>query len=195
MMETFERINRDYFKEDERSIVEKNKEFSKALEKLSKRPKAEFFEEMYGTTSTFGVTQVVDHERLAGFIDEIIKEHDWYVKNQHFDVALAMTGYIVGYSLFYWAIPRPDKELLHLYYQIIESDFFDELGYDSDYYDKEKFNKYAIRKAINEIIKSNKKQFDILIADTTLLNYTTKHDFARSFLMMIHEMQVEAAPI
>jgi phage antirepressor YoqD-like protein len=195
MTETFERINRDYFKEDDRSIVEKNREFSKALEKLADRPKAEFFEEMYGTTSTFGVTQVVAHERLAGFIDEVIKEHDWYVRNKHFDVALAMTGYIVGYSLFYWAVPRPNKELLHLYYEIIESDFFDELGYDFDYYDKDKFNKYAIRKAINEIIKSNKKQFDVLIIDITLLDYTTKHDFARSFLMMIHEMEVEAVPI
>lgn len=191
MMETFERINRDYFMQDERSIVEKNRGFRKTLEKLQKRPKEAFFEEMYGTLSTFGVTQVIAHDRLKGFIDEVIKEHDWYVRNKHYDVALAMTGYIVGYSLFYWAVPRPDRELLHLYYQIIESDFFDSLGYDIDFYNDEKFNKYAIRREINEIIKSNKKQFDILVVDSYLLDYSNKHDFARSFLMMIHEMEVE----
>ncbi len=191
MMEAFERINRDYFAQDERSIVEKNREFRKELEKIDERTKEECFSEMYGTLSTFGVTQVVDHERLAGFIDEVIKEHDWYVKNKHYEIALAMTGYIVGYSLFYWAVPRPHRELLHLYYEIIESDFFDAVGYDVDYYQNDKFNKSAIKKEINEIIKSNKNQFESLWCDPSMLDFSNKYEFARSFLMMIHEMYVD----
>jgi len=74
MMEVFEKINRDYFAQDTRSIAQKNNEFRKELEKVNQLDKEACFNEMYGTLSTFGVTQTVDHERLAGFIDEVIKE-------------------------------------------------------------------------------------------------------------------------
>ncbi len=190
MMELFERMNRDYFQEDGKSIIEKNNIFKKELINLVARPKQKFFAEMYGTLSTFGLTQVVNHEKFRGFVDEVIKEYDWYAKNKHYDVAMAITGYIVGYCLFYWAVPRPDRELLHLYYEIIESDYFKSLGFDHDFMENDKFNKSTIKKEIQQIIKSNKNKYEGLVADTTLLVYDSKHEFARSFLTMMKEMDV-----
>jgi hypothetical protein len=192
MMETFERINRTYFKQDERSVFEKNLRFYKELETLIARPKEEFFKEIYTTTSTFGMTQVVDHARLSAFIDEVIKECDWYTKNKHENIVLAITGYIVGYSLFYWAVPRPDKELLHLYYEIIEADYFRSLGFPIEYFHENgKFNRSAIKVEVNKIIKSNRRKFPTLSIDTTLLVYGSTAEFAKSFLQMIKEMEIE----
>ncbi len=190
MMELFERINRDYFQENGKSIADKNATFCKQIKELGERSKTKFSAEMYGTLSTFGLTQVVNHEKFTGFIDEVIKEYDWYARNKHYEVALAISGYIVGYSLFYWAVPRPDRELLHLYYEILESEYFNKLGFEHEFYQDDKFNKSAIKKEISNIIKSNKNKYEGLNADTTLLVYDSKHEFARSFLIMMKGMDV-----
>ncbi len=191
MMELFERLNRDYFQEDGKSVIEKNNAFKKELENLIQRPSSKFSLEMYDTLSTFGLTQVVNHEKFTGFIGEVLKEYDWYAKNKHLDVAMAIPGYIVGYGLFYWAVPQPDRELLHLYYEIMESDYFASLGFKHDFLDeKGRFNKSAIKKEIQYIIKRNKKRYEGLSADTSLLDFDNHHEFARSFLLMMKDMDV-----
>lgn len=195
MMESIERINREYFLNNQRSVVEKNKTFLLELEELQKRSKTDFFKELYSTKSTFGVTQVVNHERLSTFIEEVIKEHDWYLKNGHDVIALAMTGYIVGYSLFYWALPKPCKMLFHLYYEIIEHEYFATLGFEYEYWKNKELNKSAIKRKIAEIIKTNKEQFYDLSADTSLLEYENIYDFSRSFLEMVQEMEIDPKPL
>ncbi len=190
MMETFEIINRDYFIQDDRSVFEKNRDFIKRIQHLKDRSKEDSYKEMYSTLCTFGVTKVVDHDRLAGFIDEIIKESDWYLKNKHYEIVLSLMNYVVGFVLFSWAVPRPDRELLHLYYEIIENQYFKDLNFTFNYYNEEenKFDKSAIKKEINDIIKSNKQKFKGLSVDTTLLVFNSKHEFAISFLEMIKKM-------
>ena len=39
--------------------------------------------------------------------------------------AMAIPGYIVGYCLFNYAIPKPDKDFFFLYYQIMYGTFFE----------------------------------------------------------------------
>ncbi len=195
MMEVFERLNRRYFLEDGRPTISKNNEIKREFQKLVERTDEEIRKELYETTSTFGNTQVVDHARLGGFINEVIREYDWYMRNDHPEVARSILGYIVGYALFHWAMPIPERELLHLYYEITEPDYFADLGFEREFYKDEsgKLDKSAIRSEINSIVRSNRKKFPKLNADTGSLIYTDKDEFCRSFLLMIQEMDLTPA--
>ena len=187
MMETLERIHRLYFSKDSRSTAHKNQLLCKQLQELIDRPKTDFFKEMYLTTSTFGITTPVNHDRIVGFIDGELGHMDWYEENNHPAIALAVPGYIVGYCMFNYAVPRPDRDLFHLYYQIMEPEYFRKLGFTPQYYHPEsgKFEKRAIVRAIERIAAENRDRFYKMKPATRSLRYESPTSFAKSFLMMV----------
>ena len=195
MMETLERIHRVYFSKDGKSTVQKNQILCKDLKKLLKRPKEDFFKELYRVKSTFGITTPVNHDRVVSFIDGELSNMDWYKENKHDKVAISVPGYIVGYCLFNYAIPKPDRDLFHLYFQIIEADLFKTLGFTTDFYNSEenKFNKKQIKRAIDNIIDENKQKYTKLNPAINSLKYTNKVEFAKSFLLMVRNLDMTKA--
>ncbi|MEM6966772.1 MAG: hypothetical protein AAF573_18555 [Bacteroidota bacterium] len=192
MMETLERIHRIYFTTDGKNTAQKNVAIRKELKKLLTRPKEDYFKEMYLTKSTFGITKPVNHDRVVGFIDGELHNMDWYNEHNYHPIAIAVPGYIVGYCMFNFAIPRPDRELFHLYYQIVEATYFKDLGYTLNYYDAEKntFDKKAIRRAIKDIKENNKDLYGRMNPDRSLLKYDSITDFAKSFLLMVRNLDL-----
>ena len=192
MMETLERIHRIYFTTDKKNPAQKNVTIRKELRKLLGRTKEEYFLEMYLTKSTFGITKPVNHDRIVGFIDGELHNMDWYNEHNYHSIAIGIPGYIVGYCMFNFAAPHPDRELFHLYYQIVETDYFKDLGYTLNYYDSEKntFDKKAIKRAINDIKDNNEELYGRMNPDKSLLKFDTLTNFAKSFLIMVRNLDL-----
>ncbi len=189
MMETLEKIHRDYFgASEEKTIQLKTIAVRKELQKLFDRPKEEHFKEMYRTRSTFGITTPVNHDKLAGLIDSELPNMDWYKDNNHLLLATAIPGYIAGYALFNFALPKPDREMLHLFNQLMEPTFFNNLGYDLPYFDK---NGVADRKTIlseiKNIVERNKEVYPKFKPDTSKLDFSSQVLFAQSFLWVLKD--------
>ncbi len=190
LMETIERIHRKYFAQDGVSSIHINHELRTEFESLLERDKEEFYKEMYRVKATFGITTPINHEQLANFIDAELKNMDWYIENGHRDYALAVPGYITGFCLFNWAPPRPVRELIHLYFEVMEIDFFKSLGFQLDFHDNEKLNKSAIKDEIQNIVKNNVRKFPKFKPNTKKLNFDSKFSFAKSFLLMIRDLDL-----
>lgn len=192
MMETLERIHRIYFTTDGKNTAQKNVIIRKELKKLLERPKEDYFKEMYLTKSTFGITKPVNHDRVVGFIDGELHNMDWYNEHNYNPIAIAVPGYIVGYCMFNFAVPRPDRELFHLYYQIVEAEYFKGLGYTLNYYNSENntFDKKAIKRAIKDIRENNKELYGRMDPDRSLLKYDSITNFAKSFLLMVRNLDL-----
>jgi hypothetical protein len=191
--EVLERVHGIYFDaNDGKNLQRKNLDIRKELSALLKRPKEVFFKEMYEVVSTFGITTPVAHERLVDLLDNELKNMDWYLDNGHEAVALAINDYIVGYCLFNWAPPQPDRELLHLYYEILEADYFKSLGIPNNFYNctKATFNEKAIKREVRAVCKANEKKYPGLKADTSILDYRSKPHFAKSFLLMLQRLDL-----
>ena len=127
IMETIERIHRSYFAK-EGAMLQKNITIRKEFEKIINRDKTLIFNELYNTTSTFGVLQPKGHEALVSLIDGELQNMNWYEENKHINIALSVPSYIVGHALFCYTLPKPDRTLLELYYQIFEPHYFNALG-------------------------------------------------------------------
>ncbi|MEL6866629.1 MAG: hypothetical protein AAFP19_19540 [Bacteroidota bacterium] len=192
MMETLERIHRRYFEKAPQSSIEKNKILYNELRALYERPKAALFKEMYRVPSTFGITSPVNHDRVEQFIQGELGNMDWYLENGYEEIALGIPGYIVGYCLFNYAIPKPDRDFFHLFYQITEPDYFSQLGFSLRYYDsrKKQFNKRAIRRAIREVVEQNRDIYYKLHPNTAILEFDHIAKFARSYLLMVRELDL-----
>ena len=195
LMETLERIHRLYFTKDGKTNIQKNAILQKEYQQLLKASKADFFKGMYRVKTSFGITKPVTHDRVVSFIDGELHQMEWYKNNGYYKVAMAIPGYIIGYCLFNYAVPKPDKELFHLYYQIIYSDFFEQLGFQLDFVDlkNETFNKKAIKRAIQEIAEANQEKYPNISPNINRLSYDGKIKFAQSFLMMVRNLDLTKA--
>jgi hypothetical protein len=187
IMETIERVHRTYFSAEEKTLIQKNTAILKELEKIKNRSKELIFNELYGTTSTFGILQPKQHEALVSLIDGELPNREWYEANGHENVALAVSGYIVGLMLFTYSLPKADRELLTLYYKIFEPDYFKSLNYTPQYRHVTTgvFDQKAIKATIKTIISQYIEEFPKLAPDYALLDFKSPSKFAASYLMLI----------
>ncbi|MBX2814776.1 MAG: hypothetical protein KTR24_02220 [Saprospiraceae bacterium] len=192
-MESFERMHRLYFAADKASAREKNSKLIKEFRDIAARPDAKIREELYDTVSTFGITNPSTHARLKEFIQGELGTMDWYQENNYEAVALAIPGYIVGYSLFYYSLAKPDRDLLQLYLQIMHQGFFHRLGFQFTYTKEGTLVKDEIEDAIESIIKRHREVYPQLDPTLKELRYTNKAAFAKSFLQMVANLDLTKA--
>jgi hypothetical protein len=193
LMEAVERIHRHYYDNDGKNISQKNIAIRKELDKILARDKELIFNELYATTSCFGILAPNGHDTFVSLIDNELSNMDWYESNQHIDIALAVPSHIVGSALFNYALPKPTKDLLELYYRILEPQYFKALGFET-FYDEQKniFNDKNIKTAIRKIVDEAKEKYPNISPDLALLDFRNPCRFARTYLLMIKNLNVIA---
>lgn len=193
LMEAIERIHRLFFSKDGKTSLQKNSLLYKEYRTLQKRPKAAIFKELYRVKNTFGITKPAAHDRVVSFIDGELPHMNWYEENGYEHIALAIPGYIVGYCLFQFAVPKPVKELLHLYYQVTEAAYFKDLGFQYNFVENGVLEKKEIKRAIKKITEANDRQYPRFNPDTSDLSFDNLIKFARSYLLMIRNLNLAKA--
>jgi hypothetical protein len=186
MMETLERIHRKYF-EKAGNQQTKNDDIKTEFEQLLNRSKADYYKELYYTKNTFGITSSENHNWIVAFIEKELPNIRWYQENGYPKVALAIAGYIIGYCLFNYALPKPDRDLFELYYKIVEPQFFKSLGFQEEYYNekRQKLNPKNIRTALDTIRTNNYKTYPTLSLSIQKLNFESLPTFVISYLEMV----------
>lgn len=191
MMDAMERIHGIYFAKNDRTPQVKVANLRKEFQKLLDRPKEAFFKEMYRTRSTFGINPPVNHDTIANLIEGELPNMEWPLQQNHHLLAMAVPQYVAGFALFHYAPPKPDRELLHLFFQIIEPEFFRQLGFQIPYADEDgRLNRNEIIKEVKNIGERNRYQYPYLKPDTNKLDFASPVLFAKSYLLMIKELNL-----
>lgn len=191
-MEAFERMHRTYFAVDKKSAREKNRSLIKELQKVLARPAAKLEHELYDTVSTFGITNPSTHTRLREFIEGELGNIEWYEENGHEKIALAITGYIAGYSLFYYSMAKVDRELLLLYFQIMHQDYFASLGFTHRYAEPDggDLKPTEVRRAMTEILDRYSKVYEKLKGNVRDIKFDNRVHFATSYMHFIASLDL-----
>lgn len=191
-MEALERMHRMYFaREDDQPVTYKNIRLLRELQHLLRRAPESFAEELYAGKSTFGITLPANHDRLVSLIDNELPNMDWYQDNGYVEVASGIPGYIVGYALFNYAVPPPDRSLLQLYYRVCEDEYFRELGFKQQFLDRDgRPARRAIRAAITDIISQYSDDYPRLRPGLSQLSFDNLMDFGRSYMLMLRELDL-----
>jgi len=189
-MEALEKMHRKYFQNSGDVPAKKNDRLRKKLEKIRNRTKEEFEEEIYEVVSTFGITMPSGHDQFVNFCKNEIGNINWYLNNDHKIIAQAIPGYIVGYSLFNYSLPVPVKAMLHLYYRVVEQEYFSSLGFSESFIKNDKPIKSKIIAEINLIVNSFKEDYGKLDFRTSMLKFDSVLDFSYSYLVMMQSIPV-----
>lgn len=136
-----------------------------------------------------------NHPRFASLIEAEINQFDWYAQHGHTEIALAVSGYLVSYSLFSFALPRPVKDFLELYICIFDAQYFRDLGYDVVYIDANgQLVAKEIIRAIKQVFEYAKADHPHMKFDAASIQFDTKITFARSFLKMLQGINLAKIP-
>lgn len=189
-MDVVEEIHQTYFQSKSDDIHAKNQRIIQKLKTWLQRPREYFDNEIYEVISTFGITMPSGHDKLAECIQGELPNMDWYYDNKYDDVALAIPSYLVGYLMFSYALPDPDRDFLHILYEIVESDFFAEMGYPNKYWKKDKLNASVIRKRISRISESHAEKYPKLKPDLDSLDFSDVCLFSKSYMKMLSELDM-----
>ena len=190
-MEIIDTIHNLYFHNKGSKPTQKNRTIRKELNRILNIEKKDFDREIYDVKSTFGITQPSGLKRIQEFIDSEIKKMDWYYQNGHLEFAKAIPSYIVGYSLFNYSMPIPMRDLFHLYYQITEQDFFNDLGIETKYRAASVLNASRIKKEIKNIISNHDKEYPNMKIDSRKLSFNDVCSFSKSYLLMIQHINFQ----
>ncbi len=186
MMDLLEKVYAAYFSKNNLTPQVKVQQMRRELQTLLDRPKEEFFKEMYRTRSTFGTNPAVPHGTLASFIEGEMTNMEWPMQQGHDTLAFAVAQYVAGFTLFHQAPPKPDRAFLHLFFQITESAFFRELGFQISFTDTAgKLQKAEILKEIKRIVERNRDTFTRLRPDLNQLNFASMTLFCKSYMYML----------
>jgi hypothetical protein len=191
MMDLLERVYATYFAKNNLSPQVKVQQMRREFQTLLERSKADFFKEMYRTRSTFGTNPAVPHGTVASFIEGELANMEWPLQQGHDVLAFAVPQYIAGFTLFHQAPPKPDREFLHLFFQITEAAFFRELGFQIPFTDADgRLQKPEILKAIKRIVEQNRPEYTRIRPDTNGLNFASMTLFSKSYLWMVRGLDL-----
>lgn len=194
VMESFEKIHKGFFKNDNNTVHKKNSDIVKELQRIIEIPFEDFSEEIYEVLSTFGVTVPTSYEQYKTFAQAELANMDWYIDNKYLDVGRSIPSYIIGYSLFNYALPNPLAELFHLYYNITECGFFRELGFSCQYLHEDgELQEREIKKSLNNIRQKFRDAFPNFNPRKYNLNYKSLESFSKSFIVMTLNLNLEKA--
>lgn len=187
MMEIFEKNHRLFFSKNNTDIPLKNLSLSQNLASILKRSKEEISRELYDTIHTFGYTQSANHAHLVSFIQSELEKVNGYLLNKQTNFADAVLGYIAAYSLFHYAYPQPDVDLLLLVLEIYENTYFNELGLLNEFITEGMLSKKNIENRINQIKKINSLSYPEFRPNLDILNYNSATSFSFSVYTMMSQ--------
>lgn len=180
------RIQHIYWnKNDYRTNVEKNDDMIRDLKLLLGKPKEYFTGSFYSVKATFGLIPGSAQQTINDYILDCLKNTDWYVQNRYNNMELMIYEYTATYSLFNFGMFPAHYRLFNLQLQILNEDYFREIGFSVPYIKNGILNQQAIIKEIDRIIASEKNQYRNIAFLTSTLKFGTVYEFHYSFLTEI----------
>lgn len=194
MMDVLEKVYSIYFAKNNLTSQVKLQQMRRELQTLLDRPKEAFDQEMYRTRSTFGANPAVPHGTLSSFIEGEMHNMDWPMQKGYEVLALAVPQYVASFVLFHQAPPKPDREFLHLFFQVTEAAYFRELGFHVPFTDANgQLNKGNILKEIKRIAARYRAEYSRLKPNTGQLDFSSMLLFSKSFLVMLKDLDLTKA--
>ncbi|MFZ1704060.1 MAG: hypothetical protein WAT79_06915 [Saprospiraceae bacterium] len=185
LMKNIEHCHRGYFNDQAEDVDAKTSTLIQNFREVASISESEIKKELYESRSTFGLDLPTGLQGLREIIEAQWSDLDWFLDNNYLDVHRFVCDYVVGFSLFSFALPSPYKDILRLYYQVTENDYFISLGYEKHFLKNGILLKKDIIKEIQNIKVFKNSPGQEINFDTKVLIFDDLPQFCHSFLLMV----------
>ena len=187
LMNSLEKISSIYYAKNEKPLAQKISLIVDEYTKILETDKKVILMSFYDVVQTFGVLNPATHKQVADFIFKEQSAAKWYVDNNYPDIVTAIYEYVCGYCLFGFGMYKPEIKYMHLFMQILNNDYFKEIGNTKEYINSNsnsnsKISGRKIIKDIESITQEGKIEFPNLFFQTSYLKFNTIQLFAESYM-------------
>lgn len=188
-----EKIVEIYFRKDDRPVTEKNADMVDYFTKMLERTKEDFYPYLFRSRYTFSIVTPQNFKTIADAIYNANQNVGWYKENKLPEIAAKISEYGLAYCQYSYSLPRPVTEYFHLLMMVNYSDYFTDLGYKDEYYNKEteQYNNEAIIKKIEEIEERWREKYPEMKLKTDKLKFENPVAFNQSFTTEIEYLNLE----
>jgi hypothetical protein len=178
-----------YFNDTVTPVFDKNRIIIQKIHDILNRTPEQVYLELYEVNATFGTAKPEGNAMLNSIVDAQRKDLQWYSNNGHSAYVEAICGYVVGYALYSYSLPKPSKDLLRFFYRIVESPFYSALGFKPDYGIINKDISSVVKDAVERITQTWVGKYKEAKVNVDLLKYGSKEDFCISYMDFISSIQ------
>ncbi|ANH82999.1 hypothetical protein A8C56_20215 [Niabella ginsenosidivorans] len=193
LLNQLEKIGGIYFKKDERSVVDKNRDMIEAFRELKAKPRDEVFKNLFRSKYTFSIVTPQVHKVLADAIHEANENMLWYRDNRYDYFANKLMEYGLSYCQYSYSLPRPITLLIQLFMRVNYPDYFKALGYGETFYDPatNRFREEAIIRYMRTIESQWKERYPYMSFRTETLSFVNLLSFNYSFTTLIEKLNMD----
>lgn len=189
MLADIEEIYNIYWKNREAlPAVEVNQRMATEIQKrLRSLSKEQFAQSVYKGMVTFPITGFIGQQQFIDAVDSAIKESQWYVNNNHPQIAPIIVQYAVANSYYNHTLPDVIDELSQLFMMVNHSDYCEALAPGFGYYNKStgKVDAQKVSKKVQEILARYQQKYPKLKFDLSKINFENLYKFNVSFVFEI----------
>lgn len=188
-----EKIPGIYFKKDEKSVIEKNRDMIEQFKSIQARKKEDLFSGFFRSKHTFSIVTPQTHKVITDSIVAANQNMIWYRDNNHPFIATQVIEYGFAYCQYSYSMPRVLTELFLLYMQVNYSSYFLALGFSESYYDpfKNDFDTDAIAEKIREVQAKWKSKYPNIDFRIQNLRFDNLVNFDHTFVLEIQNLNME----
>jgi len=173
-----------FFRKDGTTDVERNYKMITEYKKILDKTDQDISKSLYKVKATFAVVKPTHYTKVIDFVNDELNKINWYRDNKYYDIQLAICEYIVAYSYFNFGMEPVITNIFQVFWHALNFKYFEELGFKAEIYSKvtEKLNQVVIEQEIQKVIDSAITIYTKLNFNTKNLKFSSKHEFATSFL-------------
>lgn len=193
LLVALEKIVEIYFRKDDRQVTEKNQDMMDCFHKMLERKEEDFYPYLFRSRYTFSIVTPQNFKTIADAIYNANQNIAWYKENKLNDIAALISEYGLSYCQYSYSLPRPITEYFQLMMRVNYSDYFKELGYKEEYYNRETkvYNREAIFQKIEEIESRWQEKYPEMKLKTDKLKFDNSLAFNQSFTTEIEYLNLE----
>ena len=188
-----EKIVEIYFRKDDRLVTDKNQEMLDAYQSLLQKDKETFYPYLFRSRYTFSIVSPQNFKTVADAIYNANQNIAWYKENKLPAIAAQICEYGLSFCQYSYSLARPLSEYFQLFMAINYSTFFDELGFQYNYYNPstEEYNREAIVERIKMIEANWNPKYPEMQLKTDKLKFDSRVAFNQSFAVEIEYLNLE----
>ena len=193
LLHDLEKIASIYFKKDDRPVTEKNRDMIEELKKLQGRKKEEIYPYLFRSKYTFSIVAPQQHKLVSDSIHGANQNMGWYRDNKHPFIATQVAEYGIAFCQYSYSLPRVITDLFHLFMMVVHADFFEAMGYRTNYYNAadEEFRSSAIIDRVEEIQSKWKGKYPHMDFKTQNLRFDSLPNFCYTFTSELQYLNME----
>jgi hypothetical protein len=188
-----EKIVDIYFRKDDRPVAEKNGEMLEEFQKLLDKKEEDVFPNLFRSRYTFSIVTPQNYKTIADAIYNANQNIAWYKENKHPEIAAQISEYGIAYCQYSYSLPRPVTELFLLFMMVNYPDYFEDLGYKTQYYNRKagEFYKETITTAIEAVQQRWQQKYPEFKIKTDKLRFDSMLAFNQTFTSDIENLNLE----